>query len=314
MNLNSFNDVANHIATENAKLSDQIFTGFKKELDKVRNDLKVDLDSLSNNLYDSVQKVEEVQSFHDQRIAQLEDTIARMQRNAELVITGIPVVLNESCTEILSRIASAINCHVNLEQVRAFRLNKTGLNPMKRRLRSGDNYVPVIMVKFPSTSDKNNFFGNYLAHKNLSLTDIGFTVPRRIFIKENLTPSNYKIFQACDNAKRDGLINNFFTRDGICYLTLQPNGKTITINSLDFFHETVNVNYKTTGALNSRRRGPNISKNTNTKKARVDNHTTGATSNHSNSSVNGQQSWSQLVDQPNEGTTSSSSMVPPASK
>lgn len=330
MNLNSFNDVAKHIATENAKLSDQIFDRFKKELDTVRVDWRADLDSLSNNLYDSVHKVEDVQSTHDKRIAQLEDTIARMQRNAELVITGIPVVLNESCGDIFTRIASVINCHVTTQQVRVFRLNKTGPNPLKRRLRNSDNHVPVIIVKFGSASDKGVVFGKYLAHKNLSLTDIGFKVPRRIYIKENLTPSNYKIFQACDNAKRNGLINNYYTRDGICFITLQPNGKTISIHSLDFFHETVNINYKTTTALNNGpttalnngRRKPNAIKNKPAKRARFVNPTNDTTSNHSNSASNhsnsadayqsnpsddGQQSsgthkpWSELVVQTDKG-------------
>lgn len=77
----------------------------------------------------------------------------------------------------------------------------------------------------------------------MNLTDIGFKAPHRIYVKENLTPYNYKIFQACENAKRAGLIDKFFTRDGTCHMSLQPNGKTIMVQSIEFFNETVNMNY-----------------------------------------------------------------------
>lgn len=240
MNINSFDDVAKHIAYENAKLSDRIVDGFKTELAKVRNDMKVDLQSLSNNLYDAVERVEEEQSNHHTRIARLEDTVARMQRITELVIAGVPVVERESCTDIVAQIGSVINSNVNKDMIRAFRLNKTGSNAMKKRLRNRDiNQPPIIIVKFPSTTDKNTFFGKYLAYKNLCLTDIGFAAPNRIFIKENLTPSNYKIFQACEQAKHNGSISKYFKRDGICHISIQPNSKAISIDSLEQFHEIV---------------------------------------------------------------------------
>lgn len=296
MNLNSFDDVAKHIANENTKLSERIVHGFKTELAKVRDDMKGDLDSLSNNLYDSVQRVEDEQSSQKSRIAQLEDTVARMQRITELIISGVPVTANESCVNIVTKIASVINCHLNANAIRAFRLNKTGHNQLKKRLRNMDNAnPPIIMVKFPSTSDKNDFFSKYLSRKNLSLTDIGYTIPQRIYVKENLTPQNYKIFQACENAKRAGSIDKYFTRDGTCHMVLQPNGKTIKVDSLEFFHETVNMNYKTNRTLKNPKGGTNIAKKQ-SKKPRLDTDSSAPQSAQStNNPTASNQLWSNMV-------------------
>lgn len=183
---------SSHIAIVTRKIEFSVFInimhGFRTESAKVREELRVDLDSLSNNLYHAVHSVEDVQSFHNSRITHLEETIARMQRNSELVICGVPAVQNESCINIVTKIAGVINCRVNLDLVKAFRLGKPGTNPnnpLKKRLRNNDNVShPIIMVKLASTSDKNDFMGKYLAYKSLSLTDdIGFSVPQRIFIK-----------------------------------------------------------------------------------------------------------------------------------
>lgn len=294
MNLNSFDDVAKHFANENNKLSDRIVDGFKTELAKIRNDMKGDLDTLSHNVHESVQKVEDEQSTQKLRIAELEDTVARMQRMSELVISGIPFTTNESCVNILLNIGSVINCQLNGSAVRAFRLNKTGQNNNKR-LRDSDSVIsPIIMVKFPSTAEKNDFFSKYLARKNLNLTDIGFKAPHRIYVKENLTPYNYKIFQACENAKRAGLINKFFTRDGTCHMTLKPNGKTIMVQSLEFFHETVNMNYNDNRpARHTKVDGRKIPKKQRKVTQPTGNHNTRSSSTDAHSAD--KQSWSSLA-------------------
>lgn len=270
MNLNSFDDVAKHIANENAKLSEQIVNGFKIELAKSRDDMKSNIDTLSHNLYSAVKKVENTQSGQQTRIEQLEDTVARMQRVSELVITGVPVVSNESCINIVAKIASVIKCCINIDGIRTFRLNKTGSNPRKRRLRSNDNdRPPIIIVKFPSAVEKYDFFSKYLAFKNLNLTDVGFAVPQRIFIKENLTPTNYKIFQACENAKRSGQIDKYFTRDGLCHISLQPNGKPIVLHSLQSLHDIVNTN-RQPDRMQKPTQGTDATKTKRVKKAKLD--------------------------------------------
>ncbi|KAJ6649083.1 hypothetical protein Bhyg_04316 [Pseudolycoriella hygida] len=122
--------------------------------------------------------------FWAQRISRLENTISRMQRNAELVISGIPPVADESCTEIVNKIGAVIGFGNPSEPLTAFRLKKTGTQQRNMNDDSGDGHTehqrklnqmhPIILVKFGSPNDKSKFIGKYLAHKTLCLKDVGF--------------------------------------------------------------------------------------------------------------------------------------------
>lgn len=108
IDLNSFNDVANFIASENEKLSQGMVSSLKSEITSIRSEFKNDIGTLESNLKSTVAEFDSVHEAHSQRIERLEDTIARLQRNSELKISGIPVVADESCNEIVSKIAAAI--------------------------------------------------------------------------------------------------------------------------------------------------------------------------------------------------------------
>ncbi|KAJ6648377.1 hypothetical protein Bhyg_03605 [Pseudolycoriella hygida] len=235
MDLNSFNDVANYIAKENEKLTQGIIGTFKAEIANVRKEFTSELDSLTHNLKSNVVEINSAQSSQSDRIERLEDTVARMQRNSELVVSGIPVMVGESCYEIVARIASSIGFDLANNSISAFRLNKSGANTSRtdgNAMATGQQQNirrshPLILIKFHSQSDKSVFIGKYLNYKSLSLKDIGFHSDQRVYIKENLTPSNYKIFQRCAQAKRENSISKFHTKNGICYVAL-PSSKTLT--------------------------------------------------------------------------------------
>lgn len=235
LGLNSFNDVASYITKENERLTRGIVETLKTEIASVRNECKSEVELLASDLNCNLDKVTSEQVSQSTRIARLEDTIARLQRNSELVISGIPVVTGESCSDIVHKIAVAIGWPDALEKISAFRLHKTG------KSRTGKNHVngtvniipPLIMVKFGSALDKSNFFSKYLTSKSLCLMDVGFQSDSRIYIKENLTPSNYRIFQACAAAKRNNSVSKLHTRDGICYFARPSNNSLIAIHTID---------------------------------------------------------------------------------
>lgn len=90
LNLQSFNDVASFIASENEKLSHGIADNLRKELLNIRTEFQGDIDNLAANLKTNVAKVDANHAAHSERIERIEDTLARMQRLLELVISGIP--------------------------------------------------------------------------------------------------------------------------------------------------------------------------------------------------------------------------------
>lgn len=248
--LNSFNDVANYIAKENEKLSSGIVQSLKLEIAGVRNEFNNQVDTLSHNLKTNIERVDDIHSSHSKRITRLEDTIARMQRNAELVMSGIPPLVDESCSDIVRRIAVVIGIDISPESFSAFRLRKTGIRLRHNNRGNAENdsetnanaIHPIILVKFISPNDKVKFIEKYLAHKSLCLKDVGFQSEQRIFIKENLTPHNYKIFQACASAKRNNQVSKFHTRDGICYVTLPSSEKSVAVHSTHYLNEIIGAN------------------------------------------------------------------------
>lgn len=246
MNLNSFNDVAAYIAKENERLSQGIVNTLRNEISTVRNELKTDMDTIAHNLKSEMRsEVDATQSSFSLRITRMEDIIARTQRNSEVVISGIPVVLHENCIELVAKIATVIGFPRHSDETTAFRLNKTGVpnrsattDPANHNndQSAGNSVYPLIMVKFSSSTAKSNFMGKYLAYKSLCLKDIGFESERRIFIKENLTPMNYKIFKACATAKSHNLISKYHTRDGVCFVSLPSSDKLIAVHSISFLN------------------------------------------------------------------------------
>ncbi|KAJ6643049.1 hypothetical protein Bhyg_08005 [Pseudolycoriella hygida] len=147
-----------------------------------------------------------------------------------------------------TRSQKTIETKVSSGAFSAFRLHKTG---QRQRVQqdgaSGNNQReriafavhPIILVKFVSPTDKVNFISKYLAHKCLCLKDVGFQSEQRIFIKENLTPHNYKIFRLCATAKRNDQLSKFHTRDGICYVALPSNDKMVAIHSIRQLNEVI---------------------------------------------------------------------------
>lgn len=262
LDLNSFNDVASYIAKANDKLSQGIVNSLKSEITTIRTEFKGDISSLASNLKSSVANFDSQQAAQSDRIERLEDTIARMQRNLELVISGIPVVADESCKEIVNKIATAIGFPLTLETTSAFRLHKSGSHHAKRlsRIANATGYHqntnntihPLILIKFSSQSDKTNFIGKYLTYKSLSLKDIGLQSEQRIYIKENLTPSNYKIFQRCAAAKRDNLISKFHTRDGICYIALPSSDSMLAVHTIGSINDILGQNPDQNSAMPAR--------------------------------------------------------------
>ncbi|KAJ6643057.1 hypothetical protein Bhyg_08013 [Pseudolycoriella hygida] len=68
-------------------------------------------------------------------------------------------------------------------------------------------------------------------------SNIGFKSDNRIYIKENLTPSNYRIFRACAAAKRTNQLTKYYTRDGLCYVTLPLSESPVVVRSLHYLNE-----------------------------------------------------------------------------
>lgn len=133
------------------------------------------------------------------------ENIERNSLRSNLVISGLPNS-NLDTIAILKNIGVTISCEVeNSDFIQLYTTSNT--DPTK---------LVNISVKFKHNEKRNNFFKAYLNYKNLYLTDaVKGGVPRtRIFINEQLTRSDYKIFTKASELRKSGKIRKFFTRSG----------------------------------------------------------------------------------------------------
>lgn len=100
---------------------------------------------------------------------------------------------------------------------------------------------PLIIVKFWSDWDKTQFLKQYFKFGNLNLTSIGLTTNGRIFVSDNLTPLNYKIYREAGVLKQAGKIANVMTYDGRIFIRKSVGDKSIAINNIDELNKHINI-------------------------------------------------------------------------
>jgi hypothetical protein len=113
----------------------------------------------------------------------------------DIIVRGIPWVQGENCRKIFEKVALSIGYTAETTpSAVAFRLGTK---------KTGAKFDPPILIRFNNRNEKSGFFKNYLGKLSLNLSDIGFELNTRIYLSENLTVANQKIFQAAMAMKRE---------------------------------------------------------------------------------------------------------------
>jgi hypothetical protein len=167
-------------------------------------------------------------------VERMADVMDSNSKANDLLVKGIPLVNGQKCSDIYSKIASAIGyIPGNIPFAEAFRLGKK---------KPGTTYDPPILLKFMNKFDKNNFYHSYFVHKTLKLAEIGFQLEQRIIITENLTKHNQSIFVAAMKIKNEARLKSVSTSNGIVFVKQREGDNKIPIkclSGLDRFKITV---------------------------------------------------------------------------
>jgi hypothetical protein len=76
------------------------------------------------------------------------------------------------------------------------------------------------------------FFDKYFEHKNFKLVDVGIAADQRIYINENLTPFNQKIYVEAMRIKKENKIASVSTHHGIVNVKKEQRDKFVPIRDL----------------------------------------------------------------------------------
>lgn len=145
--------------------------------------------------------------------------IEQREREKNLIINGIPKQENSNATEIVFQIAGSMNIHLERDSVcEAYRLGKREDAPL--------------LVKLRTQEEKLLFLKKIKESKGLKTETCGFKGENgKIYINDDLTMQNQKLFKMAMEYKRLQKFYSVFTRHGRIFLKKSQAGDPIRIHT-----------------------------------------------------------------------------------
>lgn len=214
--------------TELAKLMKSQFSTFQRstkddiqkmgdrlssQMTQLRADITADMDKLRE---DTNKTVSELVSSVEGTKVEVAHAVERSMKRNDLIVSGVPYTQGENLSnyvQVWCRSLGHLEPGMPLIDVR--RLMKPGANA---------GSAPIILLQFAFNIQRNEFYSRYLRSRNLSLSQIGFSVNKRIYINENLTPLAREIRSKALQLKKNGKARSVYSRDGIVYVKLTAGG------------------------------------------------------------------------------------------
>lgn len=183
---------------------------FKQDFDKRIDGLETQLSQLKTECTARIDDLSEavVEVRADLNLAS--NWIGRVEKYQDLIITGVPYSPTENLKTVFRDIAAKLAYDpLDVPMVDLKRLAKPPI---------AAGSAPPILCQFAIRNERNAFYSKYLSLRNLNLEHIGFNNKNRIFINENLTPQDREIRTAAIKLKKEGRIQQVFSRDGVVHV------------------------------------------------------------------------------------------------
>lgn len=144
-------------------------------------------------------------------------------RRDSVEIRGIPLP-EESQEEDTNEIV------LQLSQKMGIPLERKDIS-VSHRIRSRSSVDPAIIVKFVRREVRERLYRARKRLKSITTADFGFSVEKKIFINESLTPKNKELFKDCLRFKKDKSYKFLWTNAGKIFLRRNADSPVILINS-----------------------------------------------------------------------------------
>ena len=144
-------------------------------------------------------------------------------RRDSVEIRGIPLP-EESQEEDTNEIV------LQLSQKMGIPLERKDIS-VSHRIRSRSSVDPAIIVKFVRREVRERLYRARKRLKSITTADFGFSVEKKIFINESLTPKNKELFKDCLRFKKDNSFKFLWTNAGKIFLRRNADSPVILINS-----------------------------------------------------------------------------------
>lgn len=201
------------------KLGDSI-TSLTSQLSQLRDDITSDMERLRE---ESKQTLTTFSCTIDKSCKESALALERSSRMNDLVVSGIPFTDGEDLMTYFHawcRSFGYVDSKFPLVDIR--RLSKGAMT-------AGTVYM--ILLQFAITVQRNDFYSRYLRSRSLSLSGIGFSVNKRIYINENLGPSMRVLRSKALQLRKEGKVDGVFTRAGHLFVKRSGEEKEIAVSS-----------------------------------------------------------------------------------
>lgn len=152
------------------------------------------------------------------------DFLERNLKGKNLEISGVPFTKNEKVIDLAVKVVTNIDSKIKEGDIEYAR------RLMKKDRNGATKYGPIL-VRFKNIDQRNYLFKNkkYLAQAKLQDVING---DEKVFINENLTPQNKKVFYHANCFKKQHNWRYVWTSNGIVFLRKTENSDAVTIRNI----------------------------------------------------------------------------------
>lgn len=179
----------------------------QSQIDKLRSDITLDLEQIRK---ETGKTTTDLLNNVGANRAECLSAVDRSMRANDLIVSGVPFTTGENLGQyfvIWCRSLGYADEAIPLVDIKRL---------AKGTPTTGTMYL--ILVQFAITVQRNEFYARYLRSRKLSLTDIGFTTNRRIFVNENLGPVARELRTKALQMKKRGELAAVYTKLGILFV------------------------------------------------------------------------------------------------
>lgn len=201
------------------KLGDSL-SSISTEMTKLREDIALDIEKLreeNNKTFNSLSTTID-EAKRDTSLA-----LDRSARMNDLLVSGVPFVVGEDLSNYFRTWCNSFGYAERDHPLVDI-----------RRLSKGTptaGTVYMILIQFAITVQRNEFYSRYLNSRSLSLSGIGFSVDKRIYINENLGPIVRNLRSKALQLKKAGKLRAVFTWSGVLFVRRIGEDKKIAVST-----------------------------------------------------------------------------------
>lgn len=230
LNHNRLSNIENQINARDAKIDDlaQQCEHTAAKLAETNNKVDSEILALRGEIESCVSAMPGL-SNQCSSCTEVNDRVENIERHnlmSNLVLDGLPLLVNDNHRENLFDVVIAIGRHVavNVKREDVEKIYRTparpGINSSKCR--------PVI-IHFRDRSIRDQIYHAYLKNHNLMLSDIipEHQIKSRIYLSEHITAQCKLLLRRCAVLKKKKVITRYFTRNGKLFCAINSNDSPI---------------------------------------------------------------------------------------